>query len=197
METAGPGNPLRLEFEAPLTIARWRPLVNFILAIPQLIVSAALRYVRQVLQLISFFAVLFTKQIPKGIFDLIVMSYRYEWRVNTFAFWLRESYPPFSFTMTAQDDGIDPASLTIEYPATLNRWMPLVKWFLAIPHYIVLFFLYVVAVLIVFVSIFAVLFTGRYPKGMRDFIVGVARWSTRVSAYVAFLTDQYPPFSLT
>jgi hypothetical protein len=196
METAGSGNPVRLDLEAPLKVARWRPLVNWILAIPQYIVAQALRYVRQVLSLVAFFTVLFTKQIPKQIFDMIVMVHRYEFRVKTFALWMREGYPPFSFTITSEDDGIDPASVSIKYPTELKRWMPLVKWFLAIPHYVVLLFVYIAAIFVVIVSFFAVLFTGQYPKGMRDFLVGTARWSLRVSAYVAFLTDQYPPFSL-
>ena len=78
----------------------------------------------------------------------------------------------------------------------LNRWLPLVKWFLAIPHYIVLAFLYIGVVFSVIIAWFAILFTGRYPKGLFDFVVGVQRWTSRVVGY-AFLmiTDRYPPFS--
>jgi hypothetical protein len=79
----------------------------------------------------------------------------------------------------------------------LNRWLPLVKWFLAIPHYIVLFFLWIGAVVVVIVVWFAILFTGRYPRGLFDYVVGVARWHNRVVAYALILvTDQYPPFRL-
>jgi hypothetical protein len=74
--------------------------------------------------------------------------------------------------------------------------MPLVKWFLAIPHYIVLLFLGLAAVFVVIISFFAVLFTGKWPEGFRTFVVGVQRWSLRVGAYVLFLRDEYPPFSL-
>src|ERR1051325_3112092 len=164
METAGMSAPIRVDLDAPLEIARWRPLINLILAIPQLAVSAALRYVRQILQLISFFTVLFTKRIPRPLYDFIVMSYRYEWRADSFAFWLREKYPPFSFALASEDDGIDQASMSIAYPTELKRWMPLVKWFLAIPHYVVLAFIYVGAVFVVIGSIFAVIFTGKYPQ---------------------------------
>jgi hypothetical protein len=87
--------------------------------------------------------------------------------------------------------------LSIQYPAKLKRWMPLVKWFLAIPHYFVLLFVYIAAIFVFIASFFAVLFTGKYPKGMRDFGVGVSRWSMRVRAYVGFLRDEYPPFSLS
>jgi uncharacterized protein DUF4389 len=79
----------------------------------------------------------------------------------------------------------------------LNRWLPLVKWFLAIPHYIVLFFLSLAAVLAVIFAWFAILFTGRYPRGLFDFVVGVLRWHNRVTAYaLILLTDRYPPFRL-
>ncbi len=78
----------------------------------------------------------------------------------------------------------------------MNRWLPLVKWLLAIPHYIVLVFLWIAVVFVWLITFFAVIFTGRYPRGMRDFVVGVARWSMRVNAYALLMTDVYPPFSL-
>jgi hypothetical protein len=79
----------------------------------------------------------------------------------------------------------------------LNRWLPLVKWFLAIPHYIVPAFLGIAAVVCIVIARFAILFTGRYPRGLFDFVLGVGRWSVRVSAYAFLLTtDRYPPFSL-
>jgi len=79
----------------------------------------------------------------------------------------------------------------------LNRWLPLVKWLLAIPHYIVLFFLYIAVLIVVIVTWFAILFTGRYPRGMFDFVEGVIRWHNRVVGYaLTLVTDQYPPFRL-
>jgi hypothetical protein len=79
----------------------------------------------------------------------------------------------------------------------LNRWLPLVKWLLAIPHYIVLFFLWIAAIVVIIIACFAILFTGRYPRGMFDFVQGVIRWGVRVVAYAFLLvTDRYPPFSL-
>ena len=90
--------------------------------------------------------------------------------------------------------------LEFAYPdarAGLNRWLPLVKWFLAIPHYIVLFFLYIAALLAAIGAWFAILFTGRYPRAIFDYIEGVIRWHNRVGAYAFLLiTDRYPPFSL-
>lgn len=196
MAAVAPDHPVRLSLDAPDKIANWRPLVHWLLGIPQLLVAGAVQTLRQVLQFISFFTILFTRKIPPGIFDVIVMAYRYEWRVNSYVFWMREPYPPFTFTPAAQDDGIDPASVSVEYPQELNRWLPLVKWLLAIPHYVVLVFLWIAAVLMVIVSFFAVLFTGRYPAGIRGFVIGVGRWSLRVRTYVGIMTDIYPPFSL-
>lgn len=125
------------------------------------------------------------------------MTYRYRWRVTSYVMWMRTPYPPFSFTPAAEDDGVDPASLTVDRPAELKRFMPLVKWFLAIPHFVVLLFLYIGAVFVDIVTFFAVLFTARYPQGMRDYLVGVQRWSVRVRSYAGFLTDEYPPFRLS
>jgi hypothetical protein len=84
-----------------------------------------------------------------------------------------------------------------EVERDLNRWLPLVKWFLAIPHYIVLYFLGIAAVVVVIIAWFAILFTGHYPKRLFDFVEGVIRWSNRVTAYAfTLVTDQYPPFRL-
>jgi hypothetical protein len=94
-------------------------------------------------------------------------------------------------------------SVTLEfaYPDAkegLNRWLPIVKWLLAIPHYIVLFFLSIAAFIAVVIAWFAILFTGRYPRGLFDFVLGVGRWGNRVIAYAFILvTDQYPPFRLS
>jgi len=89
-----------------------------------------------------------------------------------------------------------PARLEIDYPEELNRWLPLVKWFLAIPHYVVLFFVGIGAFFVAIAAFFAVLFTGRWPRGMFDYLVGTFRWAYRVAAYIHLMTDAYPPFSL-
>jgi hypothetical protein len=127
---------------------------------------------------------------------MVAMTIRYQWRVGTYTLWMREGYPPFAFTPAADDPGGDPASLSIEYPQELNRWLPLVKWLLAIPHYFVLLFLAIAGLFVAIAAFFAVLFTGRYPEGMRTYMVGVTRWGVRVGAYAGFLRDEYPPFSL-
>jgi hypothetical protein len=189
--------PARLGIEAPLEVKNWRPLVHWLLAIPHILILYGLRVLRQVLTIVAFFTILFTKQVPRSIFDMIVMTRRYGWRVTTYVLWMRESYPPFSFTPSAADDGIDPAWLSVEYPQELNRWLVLVKWWLlAIPHYIVLAVLAIAAIVVAIIAFFAVLFTGKYPAGLRSFLIGISRWSWRVSAYAGLLRDEYPPFSL-
>ena len=189
--------PAQLEFDADLHITRWRPLVQWLLAIPHLMVAQALNSLRGVLTLVSLFTVLFTKEIPRPLFDAIAMTYRYEWRVMSYALFLHQDYPPFSFRAEAIDDGAEPhTTLSLTYPDQLNRWAPLYKWFLAIPHYLVALALAIAAAGAVIVGFFAVVFTGKFPLGPRDFIVRAWRYGLRVQAYVGLLTDEYPPFAL-
>jgi uncharacterized protein DUF4389 len=115
----------------------------------------------------------------------------------SYLLFMRETYPPFDFTPSSEDNGNDPAVLSIEYPDELGRFMPLVKWFLALPHYVALFFLGLGFLVAWVIAFFAVLFTGRYPEGIRKYGVGLTRWGTRVYAYVGLLRDDYPPFSMS
>ena len=160
-------------------------------------VAEVLSSLRGVLTLISLFTVLFTKEIPRPLFDVIAMTYRYEWRAMSYALFLHEEYPPFDFQPVATDNGEQPhTTLSLTYPEHLDRWKPLYKWFLAIPHYFFVVGLIVAAACAVAVGFVAVVFTGQYPLGPRDFIVNAYRYGLRVQAYVGLLTDRYPPFSL-
>jgi roadblock/LC7 domain-containing protein len=188
--------PAWLEFEGPLEVQNWRPLVNWLLAIPHWIIVYALRILRQALLVVSFFAVLFTKKIPRSLFDVIVMTYRYQWRVTSYVLWMRNAYPPFSFNLASTDDGIDPSSLSVMYADELNRWMPLFKWLLAIPHYIVVVLLSIGGLFAAIGAFFVVLFTGKYPAGIRSYLIKVTAWKLRVASYALFLRDEYPPFAL-
>lgn len=189
--------PVQVDFQAERTMARWRPLVQWLLAIPHLLIASALSSLREVLTLVSFFTVLFTKRIPRPLFDMIAMTYRYEWRAFSYALFLHEDYPPFDFQPAATDDGVEPhTAVTFTYPEELARWQPLYKWILAVPHYFVLIGLVVGAIFVGLFGFFAVLFTGEYPQRARDFLVDVYRYSLRVQAYVGLLTDRYPPFAV-
>jgi hypothetical protein len=129
---------------------------------------------------------------PRWWFDFARELTRFEARVSAYLALLTDRYPS-----TVEEQSVH---LEIEYPDVqrdLNRWLPLVKWLLAIPHYLVLAVLWLIAIVAVVVAWFAILFTGRYPRGLFDFVVGVGRWTLRVGAYAFLLvTDQYPPFSL-
>jgi ABC-type uncharacterized transport system YnjBCD permease subunit len=189
--------PTQVDFRGTLQIARWRPLVQWFLAIPHLVIAYGLTIVRAVLTVVAFFTVLFTRRIPRPLFDAIAMTFRYEWRATSYALFLREEYPPFDFEPAAADDGVDPHTVvTFIYPTQMSRWQPLVKWLLALPHYFVLLALGIGAIAVALAGFFAVLITGEYPQGLRDFLVAAYRYSVRVQAYVGLLTDEYPPFSL-
>jgi hypothetical protein len=194
---APPAFPLQLDLESPLKIARWRPLVHWLLAIPQFIVLYVLAIVQRVVFIISWFAILFTGKMPDGLFAFNVMVLRYQWRVVSYYLFMREQYPEFAFPMEPTDPGTDPAHLSAQPADRLSRGLIFIKWLLAFPHYIVLLVLGIVAYILVIVGFFAVLITGAWPVGMRNFIVGVMRWSARVNAYVLLMTDTYPPFTLS
>jgi Domain of unknown function (DUF4389) len=185
--------PVTFDIEYPERLSRWKIFVKWLLAIPHFIIVYLLVLVAGVLEFIAFFAVLFTKKWPRGLFDFTVQIYR--WTANVYAYAVtlqRDEYPPFS-----GDAGQYPLTFDVEYDDNLSRWQIFVKWLLAIPHYIVLLFLGLAASVVVFIAFFAILFTGRYPRGMFDFVTGVARWWFRVQAYAFwFMTDRYPPFSL-
>ena len=136
--------------------------------------------------------ILFRKKYPKWWFDWNLALTRFSYRVSSYFLLLRDEYPS-----TDEEQAIH---LNMVYPdakTELGRGWPLIKWFLAIPHYVVLFFLAIAAVFVWIIAWFAILFTGRYPRSLFDFIVGVQRWGLRVSAYAFILiTDKYPPFSL-
>ncbi len=136
--------------------------------------------------------ILFRQKFPRWWFDWNLELTRFSSRVTVYAALLDDQYP--------STDEQQSLHLNIDYPDVpqdLNRWLPLVKWFLAIPHYIVLAFLGIGAFVSVVIAWFAILFTGRYPRGLFDYVVGVGRWALRVGAYAFLLTtDRYPPFSL-
>jgi len=136
--------------------------------------------------------IVFRQRYPRWWFDFSREFARFGTRVGAYLALLTDQYP------STEDE--QAVHLEIDYPdaeTDLNRWLPLVKWLLAIPHYIVLAFLIVAAVFVVIIAWFAILFTGKYPRGLFDFVVGVGRWALRVEAYALLLvTDTYPPFSL-
>jgi len=137
--------------------------------------------------------ILFRQKYPKWWFDWNVALIKFSTRVEAYLALLRDEYPS-----TDEDQAVHIEILYPDAKNELNRWLPLVKWLLAIPHWIILCFLWIAAIVCVVIAWFAILFTGRYPRGLFDFVVGVFRWCLRVVAYAFLLTtDRYPPFSLS
>jgi hypothetical protein len=198
MEPIAVRYPAAFTFDPPERVANWRALVNWLLAIPQLLVVGALRYVSQLLAVVCWFIILFTGRLPGGLANFQVMYLRYYVRTALFAGFLREEYPPFDFTMTPNDPGGDPRVHVDVIPQleSRNRVTVGFRLILAIPQLIVLVLLAVAGGVVLVIAFFAVLFTGRWPAGLRHFTLGVLRWWLRVEAYLLLLSDQYPPFAL-
>jgi hypothetical protein len=190
--------PATFTLDAPERVANWRPLVQWLLAIPHLVIVYVLRTVAEVLAVISWFAILFTGRLPGGLANFQAMYLRYELRTATYAGFLRDEYPPFAFATTTADPG-DDARVRVEFVPELegrNRLTTAFRIILAIPQLVVLIFLGIALFVVGLIGFFAVLFTGRWPVGLRSFVLGVGRWWLRVNAYLLLLTDRYPPFSL-
>jgi hypothetical protein len=204
-------------------ISRWLWLVKWLLAIPHWIVLTFLWIAFLVLTVVAFFAILITGRYPRGIFDFNLGVLRWSWRVHFYAYNAlgTDRYPPFSLGEEADY----PARLDVPYPERLSRGLVLVKWWLlAIPHYIVVAvfeggwgvtntgwgwgaaswsenewsfsFPGLIGILVLFSAI-ALLFTGRYPRDLFEFVVGMNRWVYRVIGYVSLMRDEYPPFRLS
>jgi hypothetical protein len=196
--------PYPFAFKGELTepLSQWLWLVKWLLIIPHLIVLLFLWAAAIIVWIISLTAIMFTAKYPRSFFDFNVGVLRWTWRVGFYSYQAlgTDKYPPF--TLSA---GGYPADLEVAYPAMLTPGLALIKWWLlAIPHYIVLALFIgcgwarwpgLLWVLVFFAAV-ALLFTGKYPRGIFDFVVGIDRWMYRVAAYSGLTTDRYPPFRL-
>ncbi len=198
MESVGQAYPATFELDRAERIANWRPLVQWLLAIPHFAILYGLQLVARAAAIISWFAILFTGKLPEGLANMVGLYIRYNNRASAYAGFLREEYPPFVFDPVAPDPGMYPPVRTGFAPELENRNRVTVgfRLILAIPQLIVVAVLGIAALLVWLISFFAVLFTGRWPEGLRTFVVGYMRWVTRVEAYIGLLTDAYPPFRL-
>jgi len=191
MSTAESTYPLVFDVEYPEKLSRWLIFVKWLLAVPHWIILYALMAVAQVITVIAWFAILFTGRYPKGMFVFVVGIYRWYYNVLAYAALLRDDYPPFSLSA-----GQYPVTFDVEYPGRLSRLLIFFKWLLIIPHLIVLVLLGIVYWITLVIAWFAILFTGRYPKGLFNYGVGLLRWGARINAYYMLMRDDYPPFSL-
>lgn len=203
--------PLRFEGHLDSNLSRWKWLVKWFLAIPHFVVLAFLWIAFSVLTVVAFFAILFTGQYPRSLFEFNVGVLRWTWRVNFYATNAlgTDRYPPFSLA-----DADYPARLDVAYPQHFSRGLVLIKsWLLALPHLILIGLLTATwsftnrngtrfglnggfLQLLVIIAAVVLLFTGRYPQGMFNLLMGLNRWMFRVVVYVALMTDVYPPFHL-
>ncbi len=199
MTTPPQADPVALTGRLDEPLSRWLWLIKLLLIIPHIVVLALLGIAALIAGVVAFFAILFTGRYPRSLFDFNLGVMRWLWRVEFYSVMALGSdrYPPFS--MAASPDY--PANLEVEYPERLGRFLPLVKWLLAIPHFIILGFMRgnggfdLVGILVVVGGV-VLLFTGRYPRPVFDFVMGMNRWNYRVMAYVLLMTDRYPPFQL-
>jgi hypothetical protein len=208
--------PVRVRGDLDPALSRWQWLVKWILAVPHYVVLVFLTIAVIGVWVIAMFAILITGKYPRALFDFSVGVMRWRWRVAFYAFTAlgTDRYPPFSLHSNAEY----PADLEVDYPEHLSRGLVLIKWWLlAIPHYLILFVLFaggwrgfvlnpndsvvtyflppLIAIVLV-IALVGLLFTGRYPKGLYDFVIGINRWGIRVRAYSTLLRDEYPPFRL-
>jgi hypothetical protein len=207
--------PLRLEGALAPRLSRWLWLVKWLLIVPHVVVLAFLWLAFLATSLAALVAIVFTGRYPRGIFDFNVGVLRWSWRVSFYSYSAlgTDRYPPF--TLAEVPDY--PARLSVAYPQSLSRGLALVKWWLlALPHYLVLSVFaggayagYSAAGdgetwmsgaglmgLLVAIAAIVLLFTGRYPRGIYDLVLGINRWLFRVVAYAGLMTDVYPPFRL-
>jgi hypothetical protein len=191
-----PSYPVTAGLDSPLEVARWRVIGNYILAIPHFIILYVLRIVAEVLAIVAWFAIVFTGQLPPGIGNFLAGIERYQWRVLTFALFLREPYPAFGIPSGYGEPGGDPAWLNIVPAQQYSRLAVILRFLFIIPQALFGIVLVIGLEVAWIIAFFAVLITGRWPLGLRKFVVGVGFWSTRVNAWYFLLADPYPPFSI-
>ncbi|MBI2767012.1 MAG: DUF4389 domain-containing protein [Chloroflexi bacterium] len=185
-------HPVQLEIVYPESLSRWKIFLKWLFIIPNIIVLTFVGFAFGVISFFAWWAVLFTGRYPRSLFDFAESYFR--WLANLYAYsWLLvDPYPPFS----GAADRYPPVTFNIDYPERMNQILVLVKWLTIIPAIFVFMFVLFAATIVQFVAWWAILITGRIPRGMFDFLEGTLRWYLRIMAYYYLTTDAYPPFRL-
>lgn len=191
-----PRYPLGAEVADLPIVERWRPLVNWVLIVPHHIWLGLLTLGSWFVSIISWFAILFTGRMPETWSDYLVGVLRYQWRVTCYLYAWTNLYPSFNPVAGHIDPGDYPAVLYCAREVDRNRVTVFFRAFLAIPQFVAIYFVGIAAGIVLLIAWFAVLVTGRWPQGMRDFAIGYVRWQIRLTAYLLLVSDVYPPFSL-
>lgn len=195
--SSGMSYPVELQLDTPNEIPNWRPLVQWVLAIPHVLIASALSNVAGALAFVSWFIIVFTGRLPDGIAGFQCLVLRYEARAYSYMLWLREAYPPFEFEMTPADPGTDPVRVDIAPQLEgRDRLTVGLRFFWIIPILVFATIVAIAAWFAIVVAFLAVLITGRWPEGVRRFVINAARLMLRVNAYARLLVDDYPPFAL-
>src|SRR5437868_4282390 len=191
VEPVRPAHPVSLDVEYPERLSRWKLFVKIIFAIPQLIVLYLLLTVIGILSVIAWFAILFTGRYPKSFFAFASGVLRWQANVIAYVALLRDEYPPFSL-----DAGEYPLTFDVPYPERQSLFRLFIRGFAIITNLFVFYFVSLAWLFVTFISWFAILLTGRYPRGLFKFSVGALRWHLRAASYQYLLRDEYPPYSV-
>jgi Domain of unknown function (DUF4389) len=194
--------PVTFDVDIPEGYNRWTVFFRPLLALPVVFLaggiplfsvynwSGPISGALALLALYAWFAIMFTGRFPSTARDTCMLFLRWGANVHAYVFLQAAAYPPFG-------DKPYPVHINVNWAQGYNRWTVFFRYFLAIPHIIVLLFLSLAQSIVTFIAWFAIMFTGRYPEGLFTFSVGVSRWAMRVTAYLFLFVDEYPPFSLS
>ena len=184
--------PVHVDVDRQEEYSRFLPLIKWLLLIPHYFVLFFLGIGALFAFIVAALAVLFTGRYPRGIFGFVTGVYRWVVRVNAYHLLMTDAYPPFSL----QPDPAEPARFEIEYPEQgVARWRPFFAWLLAIPYLFVATLIFYLAMVMVLIAFFAILFTRRFPEGMFNIVLVAMRWQARGNAYTYAWTTRYPPFT--
>jgi hypothetical protein len=186
--------PLNGEVVCAERVARWRPLLNWVLVFPLYLWLMVLGFGAAVVSLAGWFVILFTGRLPEHFGDYLVAVLRYQWRVLSFLFGLTAGYPGFHVPAGYVDPGDYPAVLYSARPSARRRLTVAFRVVLVIPQLVVLYFVNLAAFVVLVIGWFAVLVAGRWPPGLQSFVTGWMRWTSRVNGYSLLIVDEYPPF---